>query len=216
MWSNSSKCDHGLTKAQKCRNALESMLWVTFDLKFCDSAWQFLWTKRWRVTGAMKILQFHCHVQFHYPSSWCERIIKYIIKINWNTSINIRWYVILCWKYEQSKQNKNEKQHNKNRLWIKLEQLIDNTLDDGKNKQKWIWFKQHLLSSIIWHEIVLVSQSDPDLKDGINGISGIGDDNYDSSNASSNGIEIISHICECGHKYDLTAPTNVYLIQHYH
>ena len=106
----------------------------------------------------------------------------------------------LCWKYEGGK-----KKNEDNRLWIRLKKLIGDILDDSKNKQKWIWFKQNLLSSVIWYEFVKISQSDPLLQHSIDTINSGADDNVGDG-----GRQIIEMICECGCAYDLATPINVH------
>ena len=145
-----------------------------------------------------------------FEDSFLEELLNTVLKLIELQAPISDDMLFLCWKYSMSKQKKNPKHHKENRLWIELKKLICDILDDSKNKQKWIWFKQNLLSSIIWYEIVLVAQSDPILNHGISSTSGIGSDSGDSGNKKGNGIEIVSLICECGHKYDLTTPENVY------
>ena len=77
----------------------------------------------------------------------------------------------LCWKYGMNKLKK-EKSHLQNRLWIAIKKVILNILSDTRNKQKWIWFKQNLLSSVIWYEIVLFDSFDPVLASAINVVDG--------------------------------------------
>ena len=109
----------------------------------------------------------------------------------------------LCWKYEMNKM-KNEPNHSTNRLWVVLKKVIFNVLEDTKNKQKWIWFKKNLLSSVIWYELVSFDASDPVLLSAINAVGG-GRDNASNDDSSSNSNEN-RLFCDCGTMYELTLP----------
>ena len=58
--------------------------------------------------------------------------------------------LLICWKYEMSI-NSNEKN---NRLWKVLNNIVQNVLNNSRNKRNWIWFKSYVLNSIVKLEVL--------------------------------------------------------------
>ena len=61
--------------------------------------------------------------------------------------------LLLCWKYEISK-NKSNKNYDplSSKLWKVIDKAMNDVLTIPVNKRKWFWYKEYLFHSAIWYE----------------------------------------------------------------
>ena len=72
MSSKSHKSHQALISSKMSWRNLIMALWLPNDRKFCQKFVECLQNKSKRVTGEMKIVQFHVFVPSHNVSSWCD------------------------------------------------------------------------------------------------------------------------------------------------
>ena len=76
----------------------------------------------------------------------CEEMLKTLLNLISKKLPISDDMLLLCWKYEMMKTNGSEKE---NRLWKVLKRVIQDVLDNSKNKRIWIWFKNSIFASTV-------------------------------------------------------------------